>query len=373
MQRSRVRWPLNSLLSAGGCASRIAVDPSKHIDLVPGSRPQHRVRADCSGLLAVFAITLLFSYAHPAWPQISADQVKQVRAAVRNQIDTLLVFGGDFSFTGGTFTLTNELVPGQRVDAQAQLRKFGGQGDIGYPRPVNGGYIAWQPHVQGSMGSIDWNNKPQSSLLMGDSTQLKAEAIEFGGGGRFWLSNSVSIAPTLSGLYGHASDTYQARSVFAVENIALLRTLGLVDWHADAWALRPAVEVRYIAHVGGSLITLSIEPTYFHTHLFDYSNPHVAAGGNSGFVASTVDVDVPLAIQLAGRQLRTGGYLMRSDFLGDLRGGLGIEHVTEVHTRVVVDLLDHLWKVRWLGLGASYVWGKGLQGWTGGVDAAFQF
>ena len=324
-------------------------------------------------LVAAFAATVFITDTHRTQAQISPDEVRQVRAAIANQIDTLTILGGDFGVTGGAFTLTTELVPGERVDAEAQVRKFGGEGDLGDPRPIDDGNVAWQPHVQGSMGFIDSTNELQSALLMGDSTQLKAEAIEFGGGARFWLSDSLSVAPTLTALYGRTSDTYQPRSDFASRNIALLQQLGLVDWHAAVWAIRPALDIQYAAQIGRSIITLSAEPTYFHTQGLSYSNPHIAAGASSGFIASTVDVDVPLGIRLAGCELRTGGYFTRTDLTGDLRSGLGIEHLTEAHARIVLDLLNRLWKVKWLGLGGSYVWGTGLRGWTAGVDAAFQF
>ena len=323
-------------------------------------------------LLAALAATVLMGV-HGAQAQISPDQVRQFRVAIGSKIDTLTVLGGDFGVTGGTFSLNGELVPGERVEVHAQVRKFGGEGDIGDPRPIDAGKITWQPHVQGSMGAIDATNELQSALLMGDRTELKAKAIEFGGGARIWLSESLGVAPTITALYGRASDTYQPQSVFALKNIRSLQELGLVDWHADVWALRPAVDIRYAAHFGRSIVTVSAVPTYFYTRGLSSSNPHVEAGGSSGFVVSTIDVDVPLDIQLVGRELRTGGYLSRTDFMGDLHSGLGFEHLTEIHGRLVVDLLNQVWRVKWLGIGGSYVWGPGLQGWTVGVDAAFHF
>jgi len=31
-----------------------------------------------------------------------------------------------------------------------------------------------------------------------------------------------------------------------------------------------------------------------------------------------------------------------------------------------------LWKLRWFGLGASYVWGGNFNGWTAGLDLSFK-
>jgi hypothetical protein len=38
-----------------------------------------------------------------------------------------------------------------------------------------------------------------------------------------------------------------------------------------------------------------------------------------------------------------------------------------------MDLLGEFWKVRWLGLGASYFVGEHFNGWSAGVDLTFQF
>jgi hypothetical protein len=52
---------------------------------------------------------------------------------------------------------------------------------------------------------------------------------------------------------------------------------------------------------------------------------------------------------------------------------LGVAHVNEVHGRLVLDFLHELWKVQWIGLGASYVDGTNISGWAVGVDVAFRF
>ena len=50
-----------------------------------------------------------------------------------------------------------------------------------------------------------------------------------------------------------------------------------------------------------------------------------------------------------------------------------LDHSDEVAGRFVLDFLGKLWKVRWLGLGASYFWGHEFSGWSAGVDVRLQF
>jgi hypothetical protein len=49
-------------------------------------------------------------------------------------------------------------------------------------------------------------------------------------------------------------------------------------------------------------------------------------------------------------------------------GGAG-----EIHARVVLDFLNQLWKVQWIGIGASYLWGPNITGWSAGLDVVFRF
>jgi len=41
--------------------------------------------------------------------------------------------------------------------------------------------------------------------------------------------------------------------------------------------------------------------------------------------------------------------------------------------RLVFDFLGKLWKVRWVGLGASYFWGHDFSGWSAGLDLRLKF
>jgi len=40
---------------------------------------------------------------------------------------------------------------------------------------------------------------------------------------------------------------------------------------------------------------------------------------------------------------------------------------------VVLDFLNQLWKGQWIGIGASYLWGPNITGWSAGLDVVFRF
>ncbi|WP_462194049.1 hypothetical protein, partial [Clostridium perfringens] len=91
-----------------------------------------------------------------------------------------------------------------------------------------------------------------------------------------------SVAPTMSGLFGHTSNMYTARSAFMRANQTLATQLGLINWSIETWTLRPAMNVQYVINWSRSIITLASDATYFHTGDFGSSNANVHISGDSG-------------------------------------------------------------------------------------------
>jgi len=326
-----------------------------------------------SRVLVLVASLLLSSLPGATEAQVSPTEARAIQGAIGARVEALTILGGDFGFSDGTLHSTGALGPGLRADVDLSVRKFGGAGEVGDPMPLGDLGIGWQPRIQGSMGYLKSSNELNSAPETGDTSEYKTSSIEFGGGARFWTSERLSFAPTLMALYGHTADSYSAQSMFAKQNLSALKQLGLIDWTTDTWSLRPALNVQYVVPLDRMRITLSTDSTEFYTQGFARSNANVRVAGNSGFLTAKIDFDVPLGVELFGHELRSGGYISRTDLFGDLKMGLDVQHLNEVHARIVLDCLDQLWKFQWLGLGSSYVWGPNMTGWTVGVDATFHF
>jgi len=322
--------------------------------------------------LGLLALALLSAFPATSQAQISPAQAAAIRDVIGARVEAMTILGGDFGLSDGNFHSTGAL-GAQGADVDTTVTKIGGYGDVGDPVPLGDTNIGWQPHLQGNMGYVESSDHVETAELAGDTSKLRTFAIEFGGGARFWTSQNLSFAPTVMGLFGHTDDTYYAYSEFGRQNLPQLRQLGLADWSVDTWSLRPALNAQYIVRLGRTLVTFSSDPTGFFTHGFDRSNVNEKVGGNSGFVTDKVDIDIPLDIELYGHELRTGGYLSRTDLFGDLKEGLAAQHLNEIHARLVLDFLNQLWKVQWLGVGASYLWGTAISGWTVGADVTFRF
>lgn len=335
---------------------------------VPGLSPVFAPRRTC-----LAALLLLSALPTSARAQLSQAQAIPIQNAIGARVEALTILGGDFGLSDGNFHSSGALRPARGGDLDTRVTKLGGDGDVGDPAPLGDLKIGWQPQIQGNMGHLQSSNHLEGPRLAGDTSEFRTFAIEFGGGARFWTSQNFSLAPTLMVLYGRTDNDYTAQSAAGRRDLSELEGLGLADWSVDTWSLRPALDVQYIVPVGRALITLSSDPTGFFTHGFDRSNVHLRVGGDSGLVTNKIDLDIPLDVELHGHELRSGGYVSRTDLLGDLKEGLGVQHLNEVHARIVLDFLNQLWKVQWLGLGASYIWGTNIDGWTVGADAAFRF
>jgi hypothetical protein len=305
--------------------------------------------------------------------QISPQQASQFRTLLGTRVEALTILGGDFGLSDGHYKSTgSDVFPGTHPDSELSVTKIGGSGDVGDPEPLGNSGIGWQPRIQGNMGWLQSVNYLHG-ILQSDVSKFRDFAIQFGGGARFWVSDALSFAPTVMGMYGHTSDEYAANSAFMRANLPQARQLGLVDWKVNTWSVRPSVDMQYVITWERVIVTLSSDPTYFRTESFGGSSTGVKVSGNSGSWDNKIDIDIPLSLQVHGHELRTGGYLSRTELFGDLKSGLDVEHISEIHTRLVMDYLNQLWKVQWLGIGASYLFGPNFHGWSVSADAAFRF
>ena len=305
--------------------------------------------------------------------QITPEQASQLRNAIGTRVEALTILGGDYGIAAADFRSTGKFSFGEAADATITVTKLGGAGDIGDPQPLGSLPIGWQPRLQGNMGWLDGTQHLHSDLVAGDITEIKTYGIEFGGGARLWVNDRLSFAPTLTGLYGHTAETYTANSAFMHANLEAARQMGLVDWNVDTWTVITGVDFQYLIALDRTIITLTSTPVYYYTASFQSSNVHLNVHGDSGTWANMVDVDIPLGVQLYGHELRSGGYYRWTGLYGDLRDGLHESNLSEIHGRVVLDFLNQLWKVQWIGIGASYVWGANITGWSAGLDVVFRF
>jgi hypothetical protein len=331
----------------------------------------HFSRTDRNAGFAVGLLSLLLAIL-PARAQTPAE-INNIRNSIGDRIEAATILGGDFGMTGASYN--------KGSGGNLSLSKFGGWGDIGDPQQLGDLPIAWQPQLQGEMGYLTAKRDFTAADtyggngLDGADSKFHDFSIQFGGGPRLWFNDNFSICPTVMGMYGHTENTfYPNNNLWAQSQQQAASDAGLVDYQVDTWTIRPAADFQYVYTWRRTIFTLSSDPTYFHTESFSASNPNVSVNGNSETWMNKIDVDIPLGKELFGHELRTGGYFSRTEFYGDIHTGMGLDHLYEIHGRIVLDYLNQLWKVQWIGIGYSYLWGNGgFSGNSIGLDVAFQF
>jgi hypothetical protein len=321
-------------------------------------------------------LALLSALPLPGVCQITAEQQNALRTAIGSRIEALQILGGDYGLSGGQFRSTGKFVPTSNADADLHFSKLGGSGDFGSPKPLGGLDVGWQLHLQGNMGKFKATNRLHVPGLEGDLSSISGYALEFGGGARFWVSDRVSIAPLVMALYGQTTQTYTPSGVTTGSNPAQTvppNLASLVNWKVDTLTGVASIDVQYEFLWHRAILTFSGNPTFYDTRTLHTTNHQIGANGNSSSMETKFELDVPIGLQLFDHELRTGGYLSHTDLFGGLKDGLGVSSINEVHGRITLDFMQQLRHVRWLGVGASYLWGPGLKGWTAGADLSFWF
>jgi hypothetical protein len=298
-----------------------------------------------------------------ALPPIPPDRL----ALIGERVEALTILGGAYGVGGGAYTFRGGNSP------DVSVTKLGGSGDVGPRQPLGLGDMTWNLSLGGNIGWISADAVIQQSVLAGNELGASTFGVEFGGGPRFWFNDHLSLAATISGMYGHVENTYTAKTPAGQQYEAAMIQAGWVNWKLDTWSVVPGADLQYVFMWGRTEWDINSTFTYFHTESFSSTSPVISVGGDSQTWVNKLDVDVPLGLEVFNHELHTGGFFSRTDMFGNLRTGLNSEYFYTINGRLVLDFLGRLWKVRWIGIGGSYFWGDKFDGWSLGLDMRFRF
>jgi hypothetical protein len=330
-------------------------------------------RTNCSNrpatLRRVVNGAVLIGAAAPAFaqlPVVPPAAVEQFQHVIGSRVEAVTILGGDYGAAGGIYTFRGGEV------ANLSVAKVGGGGIVAEPRPLGESGLSWAPVVQGNLGHISAQNEFATGYLQGNKSVYDVLAVQGGGGVRFFFTDHFSVAPTVSGIYGHTENEFKPRN--AVGDAVKTAASGTyVDWQMDTWSVQPSLELNYDFQWRRTTFEFGSRYNYFHTESFNSSSSVVGVNGDSHTWENKLDVDVPLGWKLFDRELHTGGFFSRTELFGNAAEGLNENHIYTINGRFVMDLLGKVWKVRWLGVGCSYFWGDHFGGWSAGLDMRFKF
>ena len=317
------------------------------------------------GVTSVASLAMLVSGSASAQlvPNAAIDQLQH---AISTRIEALTILGGDYSAAGGIYTFRGGTL------ADLSMVKIGGGGDVAAPSPLGLGSTKWAPVLEGNLGDLSVENQFQTGYLQGNRVRYDTLAIQGGAGARFYFNEHLSLAPTLSGIYAHTENQFQPGNALG-QAIKIAGSGIFVDYDVDTWSVSPSLDLRYRWLWGRTTFLFSSRYDFFHTESFKSSSPLATLTGDSHTWENKLDVDLPLGLKTLGCEWHTGGFFSRTELFGGVAEGLDAGYTYTANGRFVLDLLGKFWKLRWVGVGASYVWGSDLSGWTAGVDLSFKF
>lgn len=308
----------------------------------------------------------LASLTAAAQSTLPPNALERFQTVVGNRVEAVSILGGDYAAAGGVYTFRGGNL------ADLSIGKLGGGGEVAAPRPLGLGDLEWAPVLQGNLGMVSAENQFTTGYLAGNRMIYHTLAIQGGGGVAFYLTENLRLTPTLSGIYGQVENEFDARNANGDSLVAVGHGT-LVDWTMDTWSVVPALELKYDLHWGRTTFEFSSHYSFFHTESFESTSPILDVSGDSSTWANKLDVDVPLGLKVLGREFHTGGFFSRTELFGGAAAGLNTDSIYTANGRLVLDFLGTLWKLKWLGLGASYFWGGDMSGWAAGADVRFKF
>lgn len=243
-----------------------------------------------------------------------------------------------------------------------------------WPRPSRWGWAVSNGRrcFRANLGLVSVENSYKTGYLEGNQVNYDTFEVEAGGGVAIFFTDYLSLSPTISGIYGRVENKFDPMN----PNGIFVKSVGsgtLVDWTMDTWSVVPSLKLEYQRTWGRTIFDFSSCYDFYHTASFESSSPIMGVNGNSSTWVNKLDVDVPLGVKVFDREIHTGGYFSRTDVFGDAANGMRTDYVYTANGRLVLHFLGKLWKVRWLGLGASYFWGQEFSGWLAGLDIRLKF
>ena len=158
-------------------------------------------------LAAAVSISAPLTLAQSTLPPAALEQIQHV---VGNRIEAVSILGGDYAAAGGVYTFRGGNL------ADLSISKLGGGGEVAPTRPLGLGSLQWAPVLQGNFGMVSAENRFQTGYLAGNQMNYDTLALEAGGGVAVYLTEHLSLTPTISGMYGNVIRlSVTARSNFA--------------------------------------------------------------------------------------------------------------------------------------------------------------
>jgi hypothetical protein len=298
-------------------------------------------------------------------PPSLAEIRDQLDRVVGNRVEAAVILGGQEVPQGGLFGW-------QFNGVDASVLKYPWSVELGEPRPLGVGALAWRPVILGSIGTTQFTNHFRDGPLAGSQSAYGSYSASLGAGPRLWLIPEVSVLTAFSLTYAYTETDFDAGN--ARESAVAQAVDGhLVNWHAHTLTLVPSLQLRYRQAFGPLTVDFTSTYAYFTTVPIARSTEAYSFTSDSQVWGNRLELEVVTPWAIAGWPLVVGGFGNRADLGGGLRDSLKTDHVYSVGGHVALDPRGRLWKLTRIGVAGSYFWSDAFTGWTLGVDWSVEF
>lgn len=300
-------------------------------------------------------------------PETIQSLLAQFKKNVGARVETLAIMGGEDGASGGVYSFNTS-------QSDMSMSKGGGRGILGDPKDFSDTGIHWLPLLGGSIGYATAESKfTKTPVLANNSETYTSFAMGFEAGARVFLTKEISTGPMLGLIYSHTHSSFQAGSPLGLE-LKRLYEKQLVGWDMDTISFVPSLDIQYEKiYAEDWRVTLSSRYVWFHTWDIATSSRYLALSGNSSYWENKADLDIRLPLKLFNHALHTGGFVSVGLIGGDYRETINTNAMYTFNGRLVIGDITGLWKLNWIGLGASYIKANTFHGLSWGIDARLIF
>jgi hypothetical protein len=207
---------------------------------------------------------------------------------------------------------------------------------------------------------------------IGKEESLKITTHSFGltTGIKWEYIDGFSIEPSLGITYSHIkhrqeSDT-RIYEVIIEQHPSLYRDY--FDTTVDVVSISPVIRHSIDYDPGFGIIGFDLHYVYLYSRSLRSKSRYADISANSRILHTSLDYEIPTGRALFKRDIAIKPFIARTDFFGDVKQGMDLNHLYEYGMNIVFDVGNIKNLFSRLSVGGSFITGHEFSGWKFGVD-----
>lgn len=224
-------------------------------------------------------------------------------------------------------------------------------------------YSRWyDPYGGGSPFEEDKNRK-EKLLIQTHSIGMTT--------GMLWKYHEYfSIEPSFGISYSHIQHNQKSIMRLTEEIIRQYPSLhrDYYDTTVDIYSITPGIRHFVQYELGTGTAGFDLHYIHQYTRSFRSKSSYADVSANSSMLHTKLEYEIPTGRSFFQRELAVKPVVVRTDFFGDIRTGMGMNHMYEYGLHVILDMEGPKGLFSRVTLGGSYMTGHEFHGWKFGLS-----